>query len=48
MTQGLTRAEMREQAARCGCRGSDEYCMCQNVPDKVTKARWAVTEGEKK
>lgn len=21
----------REQGARCGCRGTDEYCGCQNV-----------------
>lgn len=34
----LTGAEMKAQAARCSCRGSDEYCQCQNVPDRVTRA----------
>jgi hypothetical protein len=26
-----TDAEKKVQAARCGCRGSDDYCPCQNV-----------------
>lgn len=34
---GLTPAEKREQAARCGCRGADDYCGCQNVPDAETR-----------
>ena len=25
------------QAARCSCRGTDEYCPCQNVPDAETR-----------
>ncbi|WP_089177181.1 hypothetical protein [Bosea sp. AS-1] len=32
----LTDAEQKEQAARCSCRGSDDYCSCQNVPDATT------------
>ncbi|MFA6984609.1 MAG: hypothetical protein WC213_00185 [Arenimonas sp.] len=35
---GLSDAEQKAQAARCGCRGSDDYCACQNVPDATTKA----------
>lgn len=27
----LTEAEMREQGKKCGCKGTDEYCPCQNV-----------------
>lgn len=28
------------QGARCGCRGQDDYCPCQNAPDRMTlKAR---------
>ena len=33
---GLTDAEMREQGRRCGCKGTDEYCPCQNVPFRST------------
>jgi hypothetical protein len=33
----LTSAEQKAQAARCGCRGSDDYCPCQNRPDQITK-----------
>jgi hypothetical protein len=32
-----SRAEQKAQALRCGCRGSDDYCCCQNVPDRVTR-----------
>ena len=35
---GLSEAEKKEQAARCACRGSDDYCPCQNVPDAKTLA----------
>lgn len=34
----LSAADMKAQAARCPCRGSDEFCACQNVPDRVTRA----------
>lgn len=32
----LSLAEQKEQAARCSCRGGDDYCPCQNVPDRQT------------
>ena len=32
----LTDAEQKEQAKRCSCRGVDDYCPCQNVPDSQT------------
>lgn len=35
---GLTDAEQKAQGLRCGCLGSDDYCVCQNVPDFKTKA----------
>lgn len=34
----LTSAEQKAQAARCGCRGHDDYCVCQNAPDSQTVA----------
>ena len=34
--QGLTPADQRAQAARCPCRGADEWCPCQNTPDRQT------------
>ena len=34
--EGLSATDMKEQAARCPCRGSDDYCTCQNVPDRTT------------
>lgn len=34
----LTDAEMKAQASRCACRGSDDYCPCQNALDKATLA----------
>lgn len=34
----LSDAEQKAQAARCACRGSDDYCVCQNAPDATTKA----------
>ncbi|MER8560127.1 hypothetical protein [Mesorhizobium sp. M0578] len=33
----LTGAEQKAQGARCGCMGADDYCVCQNVPDAITK-----------
>jgi hypothetical protein len=33
----LTVAEQKTQAVRCGCRGSNDYCPCQNTPDRVTR-----------
>ncbi len=38
---GLSADEMKAQGARCGCRGSDDYCTCQNVPDRTTLAKRA-------
>lgn len=38
---GLTEAEQKAQGARCGCMGADDYCVCQNVPDKQTRAKRA-------
>jgi hypothetical protein len=32
----LSNAEQKAQAARCGCKGSDDYCPCQNVADRET------------
>lgn len=32
----LTDAEQRDQAGRCLCKGSDEYCPCQNTLDRRT------------
>lgn len=40
----LTAAEQKIQAARCGCRGSDDYCGCQNVPDRETRRLWVGEE----
>lgn len=37
--EGLSQDEMKAQGQRCGCRGSDDYCICQNVPDRTTLAR---------
>ncbi len=34
---GLTRDEQRAQALRCDCRGADDLCACQNVPDGETR-----------
>ncbi|PPQ42114.1 hypothetical protein [Rhodopseudomonas palustris] len=36
--QGLSRDEALAQGKRCGCRGADDYCECQNVPDAITRA----------
>ncbi|MCJ9696217.1 hypothetical protein MOV76_32110 [Rhizobium sp. PRIMUS64] len=36
----LTDDEMKEQAQRCGCRGADDYCCCQNVADHQTLQKW--------
>ncbi|MER9471032.1 hypothetical protein [Mesorhizobium sp. M0520] len=30
-------AEKKAQGARCGCMGADDYCVCQNVADAITK-----------
>jgi hypothetical protein len=35
-TKGLSSEDQRAQGRRCGCRGTDDYCPCQNVPDDVT------------
>lgn len=34
---GLTDAEQKAQGSRCGCRGADDLCVCQNVPDAETR-----------
>jgi hypothetical protein len=39
MNQLLHHEEMVEQARRCACRGSDDYCVCQNVPDRTTRLK---------
>ena len=33
---GLTAFEMKAQGERCACRGVDDYCPCQNAPDRKT------------
>lgn len=33
----LTDAEQRAQATRCCCKGADDMCQCQNVPDRITR-----------
>lgn len=35
---GLTEAEKKAQGGRCGCRGVDDMCVCQNVTDATTRA----------
>lgn len=34
----LSVGEQAAQAARCACRGADDYCPCQNAPDRETLA----------
>ena len=34
---GLTRAEQIAQGQRCDCRGSDDYCPCQNSVSAATR-----------
>src|SRR5690348_16271156 len=43
---GLTPAEMKAQADRCPCRGSDDYRPCQNRPDATTIAARAALEAK--
>ena len=38
--RGLTDAEQRDQAGRCGCKGTDDMCACQNAADAATRRRW--------
>ncbi|RWP64875.1 hypothetical protein [Mesorhizobium sp.] len=33
----LTTKEQKAQGERCGCRGADDYCPCQNVPNQATR-----------
>lgn len=40
----LTNEEQKAQGARCGCRGIDDYCVCQNVPDRTTLETWGLTQ----
>lgn len=40
----LTAAEQRSQGDRCPCRGQDDYCGCQNVPDRMTRKARALSE----
>jgi len=37
MNQLITSEEMTAQALRCGCRGVDDLCVCQNATDKITR-----------
>lgn len=39
-----TEAEKKAQGALCGCRGSDDYCPCQNVVQPL-RAKIATGEG---
>jgi hypothetical protein len=39
MNQMLHHDEMLEQAQRCACRGVDDYCVCQNAPDRITRLK---------
>ncbi len=32
----LTSTEQKAQGKRCSCGGADDYCVCQNSPDKNT------------
>lgn len=40
--RGLTQEEQKAQAERCPCRGSDDYCPCQNAPDAITRKEWGL------
>lgn len=44
----LSPAEQKAQGERCGCLGADDYCTCQNVPDRETRAAraWQEKHGE--
>lgn len=44
MTRGLTDAELKAQAERCPCRGANDMCVCQNVPDAMTRKEWGLRE----
>lgn len=33
--------EQKAQGARCGCKGVDDMCVCQNVTDATTRAERA-------
>ena len=44
LNRGLTDAELKAQAERCPCRGSNDMCVCQNVPDAVTRKEWGLRE----
>jgi hypothetical protein len=34
----LSSTEQKYQSFRCACNGQDDYCPCQNMADKQTKA----------
>jgi hypothetical protein len=38
----LTDVEQKAQGERCGCKGVDDYCVCQNVPDSTTRKERAM------
>jgi len=42
--RGLTEAELKAQAERCPCRGANDLCVCQNVPDTVTIKEWGLKQ----
>src|SRR4051812_47009801 len=44
---GLTELEMKAQASRCPCGGGDDYCVCQNVPDRTTITERQVTDAQR-
>lgn len=43
---GITYHEQKSQAARCPCKGSDDWCPCQNTPDRATLDARALAQKE--
>ena len=41
----LSQDEQQAQGKRCGCRGCDDMCVCQNSPDKTTLVERATPKG---
>jgi len=39
----LSRDEQKAQAQRCPCGGADDFCPCQNVADRQTRAKRKAT-----
>ncbi|WP_180903261.1 hypothetical protein [Martelella soudanensis] len=40
----LSLEEMKAQASRCNCRGADDYCPCQNAPDRETRRQRLIAQ----